>query len=79
MASTKPKHEPDKGAAELPASAKVDVVAVPSLKADGTPDQTPGFVTTAEDLDHAQSRQKSTQDSAEETEQAVKAVVRGDE
>lgn len=31
----------------------VDVVAVPSLRADGTPDQTPGFTQLADDEDEA--------------------------
>jgi hypothetical protein len=65
-------------AAELPASSKTDVVAIPSLRADGTPDQTEGFVTFGEDLAHAQERQSKTQDSAQETEEAAKAVIRGD-
>lgn len=66
-------------AAALPPSVKTDVVAIPSLRADGTPDQTEGFVAFAESLDHAQERQAKVQDSEEKSEVAFKAVVAGED
>ncbi|GAB2613600.1 hypothetical protein [Pseudactinotalea suaedae] len=40
----------------------VDIVAVPSLRADGTPDQTAGFVTLDEDGAKAQKEEKASAD-----------------
>lgn len=36
---------------DVPGDKVVDVVAVPSLRADGSPDQTPGFVQLVDDQD----------------------------
>lgn len=77
MSETTPDQTVD--AAALPPSVKTDVVAIPSLRADGTPDQTEGFVTFAESLDAAQERQAKVQDSEHESEVAYKAVVAGED
>lgn len=77
MSETTPDQTVD--AAALPPSVKTDVVAIPSLRADGTPDQTEGFIAFAEDLGQAQERQAKVQDSEEQAEKAFKAVVAGDD